>query len=78
MRVHGAGGDVKAEQVMVLCDGALVDGPDIFPAIYKYQSGDCIMREVLASYCSRLWSRRWPFWGQGPGSRNIFPCEPVL
>ena len=21
--------------------------------IYKYQSGDCIMREVLASYCSR-------------------------
>ena len=46
-------GDVKAEQVMVLCDGELVDGPDIFPAIYKYQSGDCIMREVLASYCSR-------------------------
>ena len=37
-------GDVKAEQVMVLCDGELVDGLDVFPSIYKYQSGDCIMR----------------------------------
>jgi len=46
-------GDVKAKQVMVLCDGELVDGLDVFPSIYKYQSGDCIMREVLASYCSR-------------------------
>lgn len=46
-------GDVKAEQVMVLCDGELVDGLDAFASIYKYQSGDCIMREVLASYCSR-------------------------
>lgn len=45
--------DIKAKQVMVLCDGELVEQKEAFPAIYKYQSGDCIMREVLASYCSR-------------------------
>lgn len=45
--------DVKARQVMVLCDGELVEKKDACTAIYKYQSGDCIMREVLASYCSQ-------------------------
>lgn len=45
--------EVKAKQVMVLCDGELVEGKEVYPSIYKYQSGDCIMREVLASYCSQ-------------------------
>ena len=43
-------GDVKAEQVMVLCDGELVEGMEAFPSIYKYQSGDCI----CLLYTSRL------------------------
>lgn len=45
--------DVKANQVMVLCQGVLVEEQEAFPAIYKYQSGDCVMREVMARYCSQ-------------------------
>lgn len=45
--------DVKANQVMVLCQGVLVEEQEEFPAIYKYQSGDCVMREVMARYCSQ-------------------------
>ena len=45
--------DVKAGQVMMLCEGELVEKDTGLPAIRKYQSGDCIMREVMASYCSR-------------------------
>lgn len=51
--VRGLVQDVKAKQVMVLCDGEMVEQSEESAAIYKYQSGDCIMREVLASYCSR-------------------------
>lgn len=45
--------DVKAKQVMVLCQGELVEQKEELPSIYKYQSGDCVMREVLARYCSQ-------------------------
>ena len=41
------------EQVMVLCQGELVEQKEELPAIYKYQSGDCVMREVMARYCSQ-------------------------
>lgn len=44
-------GNVRANQVMVLCQGEIVEQKEEFPAIYKYQSGDCVMREVLARYC---------------------------
>lgn len=43
--------DVKANQVMMLCQGVLVEAQEETPAIYKYQSGDCVMREVMARYC---------------------------
>ena len=45
--------DVKAKQIMVLCQGELVEEKEEFPAIYKYQSGDCVVREVMARYCSQ-------------------------
>ena len=45
--------EVKAKQVMVLCQGELVEQKEELPAIYKYQSGDCVMREVMARYCSQ-------------------------
>lgn len=45
--------DVKSKQVMVLCQGELVEQKEETPAIYKYQSGDCVMREVMARYCSQ-------------------------
>lgn len=44
--------DVRAKQLMVLCEGGLTKQEDM-PSIYKFQSGDCIMREVMASYCSQ-------------------------
>lgn len=43
---------VKAKAVVMLCEGELIDQKEELPAVYKYQSGDCIMREVMASYCS--------------------------
>ncbi len=51
-RLREAAGAVKAEQIMVLCEGDLIEKRGDEPCIYKYQSGDCIMREVMASYGS--------------------------
>lgn len=48
-RVRG----VKAKQTMVLCQGELVEQKEEEPSIYKYQSGDCVMREVMARYCNQ-------------------------
>lgn len=53
-RSRSAVGDVKAKQIMVLNDGEITEekkARELIPVIYKFQSGDCIMREVLASYC---------------------------
>lgn len=44
---------VKAGQVIVLCEGEVVEVKDNRTSVYKYQSGDCIMREVMACYCDR-------------------------
>lgn len=44
---------VKAGQVIVLCEGEVVEMRENRPSIYKYQPGDCIMREVMACYCNR-------------------------
>lgn len=42
---------VKAGQVIILCEGEVVEVRENRPSVYKYQSGDCIMREVMACYC---------------------------
>ncbi|MGN0373357.1 MAG: hypothetical protein ACI4F3_11140 [Enterocloster sp.] len=42
---------VRAKQVMVLCEGEMTEKREDTAPIYKYQSGDGIMREVMASYC---------------------------
>lgn len=44
--------EVKTKAIVMLCEGELIDNKEEIPAVYKYQSGDCIMREVMASYCS--------------------------
>jgi hypothetical protein len=44
--------ELKAGQVMVLCEGELKEVREDSPSIYKYQSGDGIMREVMANYGS--------------------------
>ena len=43
---------VKAKAVIMLCEGEFIDKKDEPAAVYKYQSGDCIMREVMESYRS--------------------------
>lgn len=44
---------VKARQVIVLCEGEVVEVRENRLSVGKYQSGDCIMREVMACYCER-------------------------
>lgn len=39
-------------QVVMLADGDTVSVEGQYPSIYKYQATDCIMREVMACYCS--------------------------
>ena len=42
--------DIKAAQVVVLSDGSPESGEEDYPAVYKYQSSDKIIREVMACY----------------------------
>lgn len=42
---------IEAEQVVRLADGEVVSVPDAYPSVYKYQSTDSIIREVMAYYC---------------------------
>lgn len=44
---------IGAGQVMVLSDGEVVPLKEDYPSIYKYQSTDCIIREVMACYCEQ-------------------------
>lgn len=44
---------VRARQVIQLCEGDAAEMKENRPSIYKYQSGDGIMREVMACYCDR-------------------------
>lgn len=44
---------VGAGRCMVLTDGETVDTESEYPGIYKYQSSDSIVREVMACYCEK-------------------------
>ena len=44
--------EVKARQTMVLSGGEQVSDFEDIPCIYKYQSADAIIREVMACYCT--------------------------
>lgn len=46
-------GGIKARQVVTLVDGEVVELKEECPVVYKYQSGDSIMREVMACYCEQ-------------------------
>lgn len=41
---------VKAALTVILADGEVVQVKESYPSIYKYQSTDCILREVMACY----------------------------
>lgn len=42
---------IGATQVVVLADGDMIPVNGPYPSVYKYQSTDNIMREVMACYC---------------------------
>lgn len=42
---------VKAEAVITLAEGEIVSVAGNYPSVYKYQSADSVVREVLAYYC---------------------------
>ncbi len=45
--------EIEAGQVVLLSDGEVVSVPGGRPSVYKYQSADHIIREVMACYCTR-------------------------
>lgn len=59
-------GDVKAEQVMVLCDGELVDGWMHLHPSTSTSPGTASCVRCWHPTAAALWSRRWPFWDPGP------------
>ena len=45
--------DIEAGQVVALCSQEAVKREEDVSSLYKYQSGDSLVREVLARYCSQ-------------------------
>ena len=46
-------GEIRARQIVTLVDGEVVELREEQPVVYKYQSGESIMREVMACYCDQ-------------------------
>lgn len=46
-------GEVEAGQIVILCGQEAAEMPEKGTALYKYQSGTSLIREVLARYCSQ-------------------------
>ncbi|MBT9776158.1 hypothetical protein GPL15_06515 [Clostridium sp. MCC353] len=44
---------LNAKQVVTLSDGEVVDVKNSYPSVYKYQSTDNVIREVMACYCEK-------------------------
>lgn len=44
---------IKAGSVVTLSEGDAVPSADSCPSVYKYQSADSLVREVMAKYCDR-------------------------
>lgn len=49
-RVREEAKEIKAGLKMLLCDGEFVSQEEA--SVYKFQSGDCILQEVMACYCT--------------------------
>ncbi len=45
--------EVKARSVVTLAEGEIVSSTGSFPSVYKYQSTDSVIREVMAYYCEK-------------------------
>lgn len=45
--------EIPAAQTVVLAEGEVVPVSEEYPSVYKYQSTDSIIREVLAYYCEK-------------------------
>lgn len=57
--------NIKAAQVVVLSDGNLEQGEENYPAVYKYQSSDKIIREVMACYGAEAAAEAFPLLNPG-------------
>lgn len=44
---------LKARQVVTLTEGETIRIKDRYPSVYKYQSTDSVIREVMACYCDK-------------------------
>lgn len=67
--------EIRAEQVITLTEGEAVGVEGGYPGIYKYQSTDSIVREVMACYCERPESGAPP--SCGPRASIVGVYSPV-
>lgn len=42
---------IQAQAVVSLAEGEIVSAADSYPSVYKYQSADSVIREVMSCYC---------------------------
>ena len=45
--------EVKAQAVVTLAEGEIVSAAGSYPSVYKYQSADTLVREVMSYYCEK-------------------------
>ena len=45
--------EINAQAVVTLAEGEIVSSTGSFPSVYKYQSTDSLIREVMAYYCEK-------------------------
>lgn len=43
--------EIRAQSVVTLAEGEIVSAEGSYPSVYKYQSADSVIREVMAYYC---------------------------
>ena len=65
---------IKAETVITLAEGEIVSAAGSYPSVYKYQSTDSVVREVMAYYCEKPQSQ---FVAIGKKARIIGVYSPV-
>ena len=69
-RVREEAKEIKAGLKMLLCDGEFVSQEEA--SVYKFQSGDCILQEVMACYCTVPRSRTGTYGKKGTDHGYLF------
>ena len=56
--------EIRAGTVVTLAEGEIVAAAGDYPSVYKYQSADGLIREVMSCYCSQPEQEAWKVLGR--------------